>query len=400
MAYFRPFIDSTGLNIPIYTDIRDQLISECKDIFGQDLYLGEDTQDYQWIATNAEKIYDAYLLAQTVYNNRGPGTAIGGGLDGIVKVNSIKRKKEEYSKCHANVTGNPGTIITGGIALDKGNIQWELPSSVIIPDSGIAENLLLTCSIPGPIQAKPGDIIQIYNPTYGWLGIINTDTAELGSYVETDAELRARQQTSVALPSLTELDGIKGAIAQIERVTRYQVYENDTNQTDSRGLPPHSITAVVEGGDSQIIANTIYLKKTPGCYTNGTTEVQITDSNGNLIWDAFNNPVIRRFYRPSYVDIDVTINVKSLLAYTDQNTSDIKTNVAQYLSGLAIGTNLSISSIWGAALSSMSDLKNPAFSITSVTASRHGEAQTTNDIDILFYEVTRGDIENITVNVS
>lgn len=399
MAYFQPYIDGAGLHIPTYLDIRDKLIEECKNIFGQDLYLGEDAQDYQWIAINAEKIYDAYLLAQLVYNNRGPGTAIGGGLDGIAKVNGIKRKKEEYSTCHADIIGNSGTIITGGIVVDQGNIQWNLPSSVIIPSEGKI-NVTLTCSIPGPIQAKPGDIIQIYNPTYGWTEVINTDTVELGSYFETDSELRARQQTSVALPSLTELDGIKGAIAQIRRVARCQVYENDTDQVDDKGLPPHSITAVVEGGDTQTIANTIDLKKTPGCYTNGTTEVQITDSDGNLVWDAFNKPVIRRFYRPTYVDIDVTINVKSLLAYTDKNTENIKANVATYLSGLKIGTNLSISSIWGAALSTMSDLKSPAFSIVSVTAGRHGETQTANDISILFYEVTRGSIENITVNVS
>lgn len=398
MAYFQPYIDASGLHIPTYIDIRDDLIEQCKNIFGQDLYLGEDTQDYQWICANAEKEYDTLLAAQLAYNNRGPGTGIGSGLDGIVKVNGIKRKKEEYSKCHANVAGVPGEIITGAIALDKGNIRWDLPDSIIVPESGIAENLLLTCEIPGPIEAAPGDIVQMFNPQYGWNGIVNTDNAELGSYIEDDGRLRGRQQTSVALPSLTELDGIKGAIAQIERVTRYQVYENDTNLVDANGLPPHSITAVIEGGDSQVIANTLFLKKTPGCYTNGTTEVQITDADGNLMWDAFNKAVTKRFYRPSYVDIDVAINVKKLLAYTDKNTSDIKTKVAEYLSGLAIGTNLSISSIWGAALSAMSDLRSPAFSIVSVTAARHEETLTLNDIKILFYEVTRGKIENIVVN--
>lgn len=400
MAYFQPSIDEAGLHIPTYIDIRDDLIQQCKNIFGQDLYLGEDTQDYQWICANAEKEYDTLLAAQLSYNNRGPGTAIGSGLDGIVKVNGIKRKKEEFSTCHANLAGVSGEIITSGIALDKGNIQWDLPNSIIVPESGIAENLLLTCKIPGPIEAAPGDITGMFNPQYGWTGITNVDNAEPGAYIEDNGQLRARQQTSVALPSLTELDGIKGAIAGIEKVSRYRVYENDTGKVDSNGLPPHSITAVVEGGNSQAIANTIYLKKTPGCYTNGTTEVQITDNDGNLMWDEFNNPVIRRFCRPSYVDIDVILNVKALNAYTTQNTSDIKTNVAKYLSSLQIGTNLSISSIWGVALSSMSDLKNPAFSIISVTVARHGEAQTPNDIKILFYEVTRGKVDNTTVNVS
>jgi uncharacterized phage protein gp47/JayE len=219
--------------------------------------------------------------------------------------------------------------------------------------------------------------------------------------VETDAELRLRQQISTALPSLTVLDGIKGAIAGLTGVTRSEVYENDTNLVDSRGLPPHSITVVVEGGVDQEIGNAIYIKKTPGCYTNGTTEVQIIDSNNNLMWDAFNEPVIRRFYRPTYIDIDVTINVKALNStYTTQNTADIKSTVELYLNSLKIGSDLSLSAIWGSALSSMSDLKNPAFSIVSVTAARHGQFQGTSDIDIAFNEVTRGNVNYITVNLS
>jgi uncharacterized phage protein gp47/JayE len=401
LAYFQPYVDQSGLNLTTYVDIRDNLIAMCKNIFGQDLYLGEDTQDYQWIATVVEKIYDTLLASQLAYNNRGPATAVSTGLDGIVKINGIKRKEATYSTCPARITGNPGSIITGAIAVDKGNIKWDLPSSIIIPESGVVEGLILTCELPGPIAASPGDIIQMFNPQYGWTGITNTDSAELGSYVETDAELRLRQQISTALPSLTVLDGIKGAIAGLTGVTRSEVYENDTNLVDSRGLPPHSITVVVEGGVDQEIGNAIYIKKTPGCYTNGTTEVQIIDSNNNLMWDAFNEPVIRRFYRPTYIDIDVTINVKALNStYTTQNTADIKSTVELYLNSLKIGSDLSLSAIWGSALSSMSDLKNPAFSIVSVTAARHGQFQGTSDIDIAFNEVTRGNVNYITVNLS
>lgn len=399
MAYFKPYIDEAGFHIPTYIDIRDDLIAQCKNIFGQDLYLGEDTQDYQWIAINAEKIYDAFLAAQLAYNNRGPATAIGSGLDGIVKINGIKRKSAKYSTCHASVTGVAGSIITGGAALDKGNIKWNLPSSIIIPESGLAENLLLTCELPGPIEAAPGDIIQMFNPQYGWTGIINTDNAELGAYVETHAELRARQQVSTAQPSQTVLTGIEGAIAQLKGVTRYKVYENDTNVVDSNGLPPHSITCVVEGGDEQDIAQVLYIRKTPGGYTSGTTEVELKDSEGNTLYNAFNEVEKRRFYRPTYVDVDAIVTLKALRGYTSKNTTDIKSNVETYLNSLQIGTSLALSSIWGIALSSMSDLTNPAFSIISVTAAKHGETQGTSDIDTVFNEVVRGDVDNITVNV-
>ncbi|WP_455797300.1 hypothetical protein [Clostridium butyricum] len=70
MTYFAPYIDETGFHMPTYIDIRDKQIDDAKNIFGQDIYLGEDSQDYQYICTVAEKIYDAFQVAQQVYNNR------------------------------------------------------------------------------------------------------------------------------------------------------------------------------------------------------------------------------------------------------------------------------------------------------------------------------------------
>ncbi|MCV5209418.1 hypothetical protein OFC00_31520, partial [Escherichia coli] len=79
----------------------------------------------------------------------------------------------------------------------------------------------------------------------------------VGVAAETNAELRVRQSQSVALPSLTPFEAVDGAIANISGVTRHKLYENDTDTTDANGLPPHSIAAIVEGGDATVIANSI-----------------------------------------------------------------------------------------------------------------------------------------------
>ena len=63
MAYFTPYIDSAGLHIPRYTDIRDQLIEEAKSIFGSDIYVDIDSADYQFISVCALKTYDALQAA-------------------------------------------------------------------------------------------------------------------------------------------------------------------------------------------------------------------------------------------------------------------------------------------------------------------------------------------------
>ena len=58
MAYYAPYIDTTGIHVPTYEDIRDDLIASMKQIFGQDIYLDEDSQDYQQISIFAKKIFD------------------------------------------------------------------------------------------------------------------------------------------------------------------------------------------------------------------------------------------------------------------------------------------------------------------------------------------------------
>ncbi|EPS48981.1 putative bacteriophage protein [Clostridium botulinum CFSAN002367] len=313
MAYFAPYIDKTGLHMPTYIDVRDRLVEDAKSIFGQDIYLGEDSQDYQWIATVSEKIYDAFQISQSVYNNRAPNTAIGTGLDSIVKINGIKRKAKDYSKCPVIISGVKNTTIKNGIVTDKGNIKWILPYTVTIPESGQIE-VMAVCQIPGPIVANPGDITEIYNPTFGWNGVYNEVNAELGAYVEEDPKLRKRQSQSTAQASLTILEGTSGAVAQVKKVKRSRVYENDTNQIDQLGLPPHSITVVAEGGEDKEIAEAIRIHKGIGCYTNGDVSIKIKGIEGPPI----------RFFRPTYTDIEVTINIKPLSGYTTETTESIK----------------------------------------------------------------------------
>jgi uncharacterized phage protein gp47/JayE len=390
MTYFAPYIDTSGLKIPTYIEIRDKLIEDAKSIFGQDIYLENDSQDYQWIATNAEKIFDAFQLAQLVYNNRGPGVAIGAGLDGIIKINGIKRKSASYSKCQVRISGVAGTEIKNGIVLDKGSIKWDLPSVVMIPDTGQID-VIATCEIAGPIVANPGDLIGIYNPTYGWNSVYNSENAELGAEIETDSKLRKRQSVSTAQPSRTMLEGTIGAVAQVKDVTRLKVYENDTGKVNEIGLPPHSITVIAEGGESKTIAEAVFVHKGVGCYSNGDVIVNITDSKNQV------TPI--RFFRPSYIDIIVTINIKALTGYTTATTELIKTNIQTYLNSMDIGSGLAISSLWGVALQAMPNLMDPMFSITSITASRVGETESGKDIDIKYNEVCRGNVNNITANV-
>jgi uncharacterized phage protein gp47/JayE len=391
MAYFAPYIDSTGFHTPLYQDIVDQLVSDAKNIFGTDIYLGIDSQDYQWISAIAHIIYDSFLTSQMVYNSRGPSTSIGSALDIIVKMNGIKREPPVYSTCPVTLSGTGNATISSGVVADVNGNNWTLPSPAIFDSTG-SVTVIATCQTEGPISANPGDINQIMTPTYGWTSVTNSVAATVGSYAETDAQLRARQALSTELPSQSILEGIKGAIASISGVGRFILYENDTASADANGLPAHSITAVIENGSDSDIAHAIFNKKAPGVMTNGTTSVTVTDQYG------VNSTI--NFDRPSYVDIDVVVNVKQLSGYTTDVTTSIQNDVANYISSLDMGDNLTISSLWGSALQANTTPSKPTFSITGLTAARHGGTQGTTDISIAYNEVTRGNVAYITVNVS
>lgn len=377
MPYVPPYIDNTGMHIPTYSEIRDDLIQQMKSIFGEDIYIDEDSKDYQQISIFAKKIFDTNALGLLVYNNRTPNTAIGIGLDNLCALVGITRKPATYSTVQLTITGNAGTTITNGKATD-GTYTWNLPASVTIPDNGTIV-VEATCDVSGSITAAANTINTIATPTFGWLSVTNTYVASAGVDVETDAELRGRYANATYQPSKTVLDGLLENIEALEGVTRSKIYENDTNVKDSNNLPAHSITAIVEGGDDKDIATAIYFKKTPGCYTNGTTSVDLTTLSGN--------EATIRFYRPTNVNVLVRIAIKRLPGYNSSYAEDIKDAIFNYISNMDIAETVYRSILWSVAVQTMTSINSPAFSVLGVQLALNPQSFADQDISVAFNEV-------------
>jgi len=385
MACFAPYIDESGLHIPSYVDIRDDLIAQFKQIYGQDIYLDNDSQDYQMISAFALKTYDTMQLLQIVYNNRSPKTAVGSALDGIVKLNGIKRKAASYSTCVLTLSGTPGTTIANGVVEDDAGTKWNLPATATLSES--THQVSAVCAEIGAIEAAPGTITKIVTPTKGWLAVTNTVPAVPGAPVETDEEMRLRQSLSVAIPSQNMLDGTIAGIASVAGVKRYKVYDNDSNVTDEKGIPGHSIAAVVEGGLDAEIAEQIYLRKGPGGGTYGDVSAEYINSDGLT--------TIIRFFRPAYVAIDVNLLIKKNTGYTSEIKTKIEKSITAYIENLDIGTDVTITGILAACLSVIDNLSKPPFSVVSLNIGRQGDTLANEDIAIEFKEV--GEVGTITV---
>ena len=383
--YQAPYIDEAGLHISSYNDIRDSLVEEMRAIYGNDIYLDNDSQDYQMICAFALMAYDVQQALLLAYNNISPATATGTGLDRVVALNGIRRAAASYSTCLVKLTGTAGTTISNGVVQDSRGIQWRLPKSVTISNDGTA-TALATCTTIGRITAATGDINTMVTPTRGWTSVINEVPAIAGVNQETDSALRSKQKISTANPSSTVFEGTIGAVANVDGVARYAAYENDTD-TERDGLPPHSITMVVDGGTDQDVAQAIYLHKTPGCYTNGDIEVNVSGSLTEI-------PI--RFYRPHYVDVAVKVSIKTLTGYTDATASQIKANIYDYINGLAIGETLYAPNLNGPILSALNG--QPSFYVTGLAASKK-DGEPAEVIAIAQIEAAQIAVEDITIEV-
>ena len=395
MAYIAPYIDESGLHLPSYIDTRDELISRMRAIFGEDIYIGADSMDYQFVSVLSEKIADTHNAVKLAYNNRNPATAEGSGLFGLGRLNGIRRKTAGYSTVMLYISGVQGTVITGGIASTSSGQLWDFNDTVVIPASGNIE-ILATCRQSGKIFADIGTITRIMTPTLGWVSVTNNMPALPGKDIESSAEFRARQMISVAQPSRTVLKGTYGTIMALDNVTRAKVYENKSNIPDNNGIPGHSICAVVEGGNSEDIGNAIYYHKTPGCGTYGDIDILVTSEmqDGSL-----NVPPIS-FFRPSYVDAIVKIELTALSGYTEQTTADIILSVKEYLSALEIGADVILSAVYAPIVSATPDIHNPTFSVSNIQIGRNLAGMQTSDLIIAFNEVTRGIEDNVIVEVN
>lgn len=390
MAYFTPYIDNSGIHVPSYQDIIDYYVSKAKEIFGSDIYLGEDSQDYQMLSILARASAASLQAAVDSYNARDPDTAFDDTLDGLVTINGIERKPSTYSTVNLNLTGIPYTVIRGGVVQSVSGDKWNLPSEVVLDASGEA---LVTgiAQEKGAVVALTGEINKIVTPTYGWSTVNNPDAANVGQPVETTPALKARRKIAVATPSQTPLESLSSGINNLLGVTDFRVYENDTKVTDSRGFPGNSITAVVQGGVDEEIAKTISKLKNMGVLSYGDVTIPVTNEYGSTLNISF--------FRPELVPTYITVNITPLSGYTTEVGDQIKQAIIDYYSNMKIGDNLYNSQLWEAALSVSPDVR-PYFAINpakGITVGLESGSQSNQNLTATFKQKFTLDSDNITI---
>ena len=384
-------VTAEGISAPDYQTVLDTITGYFQQIYGSDAYLEPDSKDGQMVALVALAIHDANNTAISVYRSFSPATALGDALTSNVKINGITRRAATNSTVDLLLTGTVGTAITNGSVRDTNSVVWNLPATVVIGSDGTVV-ATATCANSGAVAAVAGSVNGINTPTRGWASVTNPLAATVGVAAETDAELRVRQSQSVALASLTPFDAVDGAIANVEGVTRHKLFENDTEVTDVNGLPAHSISAVVEGGDATVIANTIRSVKGQGVSTFGMTAVVVTDRYGN--------PYTIRFSRPVDVPVFVSITLRALTGYTSDVGDEMKAAVASYINSLAIGDSVLLSRVYSPAnLGVVSGGNARYYDIMELLIGRSADSVAAANLTVLYDEAVSCSVENIEITV-
>ncbi|HBS7908811.1 TPA: baseplate J/gp47 family protein [Klebsiella pneumoniae] len=385
-------VTAEGISAPDYQTVLDTITGYFQQIYGSDAYLNPDSKDGQMVALVALAIHDANNTAISVYRSFSPATALGDALTSNVKINGITRRAATNSTVDLLLTGTVGTTITNGSVRDTNSVVWNLPATVVIGTDGTVV-ATATCANSGAVAAVAGSVNGINTPTRGWASVTNPLAATVGIEAETDAELRVRQSQSVALASLTPFAAVDGAIANVEGVTRHKLFENDTETTDANGLPAHSISAIVEGGDATEIANTIRSTKGQGVSTYGTTAVIVTDKYGN--------PYTILFSRPVDVPIYVSITIQALTGYSSEVGDEMKAAVAAYINSLAIGDSVLLSRVYSPAnLGVVSGGNARYYDIMELLIGRTAEGVTAGNVVLAYDESASCSVDNIALVVT
>lgn len=389
-----PLIGPAGITAPDFPQLQAYLISAYEAIYGADTYLGNDSQDGQFLNVIAQALADANAAIIAAYLAYSPNTAQGAGLSSQVKLNGLRRNVPSYSTIPLTITGNAGTPINNGAAQDAvNNSIWLLPIQVIIPQSGTITVTATAASIGAITASGTNAVTKIATPVYGWQSVTNgANLATPGNAVEGDAGLRLRQQNSVALPSQTIFEGCVAAIQQLNGVTRAVGYENNTSSPLSvtgGTLPANSGNFIVEGGAQNDIINAIFTKFTPGIATPGSITQLVTDTVGSTRIIGYSQPVD--------ATITAVIYLTPLNGWNTGIEANITAAVLAYINSAQIGKTLSFigvliaASLGGTqyfgtfAVSSSSTLKKNAGSAVSTDISmNYNEAPLTATGNISF----------------
>lgn len=266
---------------------------------------------------------EVWQLGAALYNGMDPDQATGDQLASLALLTATPRLAATFTTVvgctvtlaatfataapgtmFASIAGNPGAVFTN-------------KAQVAYPGGGgnqtVAADFVAIAA--GPTQALSGTLTTIASPLTGWVSITNPTAGAIGTAIELDAALRLRRQGTLAGSGSASAAAIRSAVLNqmlipttSSNTLSCTVLYNDTDASDSNGLPPHSIEVIAyqpgfTSDDDIALALLILRAKSAATNTWGTSLKVVTDPQGN------SEGV--RYTRPTPAIINTVITVKT-----------------------------------------------------------------------------------------
>lgn len=329
-------ITNTGIIIDDLAKIKERLENGFRQIYGNDINLNHDSPDGQMIGIFSEALSEVNQILTYITQMLDPYLAQGEWLDQRVAYAGLLRKQAEFSTANGiTFHGNSGVKIPKQTQLeDKNGEIWQTDDDIVLAKDGSAV-VSISAKQAGSIELKAQEELELKQIILGVDRVVATQDAKIGSDEESDGELLKRFMLSHSINNNDERLGLEATILNIKGVKQARVLENFTSIQDDNQIPPHSINAIVLGGEDSQIAEAILRKKIGGCGLFGSSSAEIFYLGQNRIV---------KFDRPTQINPKIKLIVKRTQDYRDINEKEIKKALSTH--EFKIGENLYTSRLY------------------------------------------------------
>jgi uncharacterized phage protein gp47/JayE len=293
-----------------------------------------------------------------------------------------------------NFTGTANATILEGTRFETATgIEFALTENVTLNGSGVGSGVAvaLDSGVAGNVLA--GAITVQSEPSANITSVTNSAAATGGREEETDTELLNRMRTAGASLGSGTPDAIISDLMSLSGVRAANIIVNN-EPTTVNGMPPHSSSVYVLGGDGQEIATSLFGHYV-GLKFNGTSSFSVKDISGNSHTIAF-TPATE-------VNIFSNVTLTTDNTFETTGTNDVKNAIVQIIGGTATdgtvytGLNMGEDVIYSKLLAAVSQIQG-VIDVT-LTIGKAAGTQAASNIAINTNEVAQINHANITVTV-
>lgn len=303
-------------------EIKEKLENGFKEIYGSDLNLSSSTPDGQMIGLFSECLDEVGKCLTFIVQMLDPYLATGEWLDQRVAYAGLLRKHETPSFVDSVVFhGNAGVVIPSDTILVFKNELWKTDYKITLGANGSAVTSITSID-GGATELVENSELKTQNIIIGLDRVIVNGKLIQGEEEESDGDLLIRFLRSHSINNNDDREGLEAYLMSLRGVKQVKVLENYTNTTDENGVLPHTLNAIVLGGDKEEIATAILKKKIGGCGIQGKEVVEV---------DFLGQKRSVYFDRPTKISPKIKLRLKRLVNFTEINTERIKELLSNYV---------------------------------------------------------------------